>query len=507
MNQFAQLDHADQTHLQVIGAVTAPEEPTALVHEVPPGDPFPVTALGPLAEAAISIHATTQAPIAIGAQSLLTATSLAAQGLYNVRCLGGERPLSIYALTIAKSGERKSSCDALAMKPVRDFERALHEQSSNETLVSANDRAIWDQTRTKLIKDATGAGEKAISARVDLEALGPEPEPPLYPHLTASDPTFEDLTKNLDRSRPTLGIFSDEAGQFLGGHAMNSDNRVKTIAGLSKFWDGDPINRTRAGDGVKTYYGRRLCAHLMVQPGIADMLLGDPRAQDQGFLARFLICQPTSTIGSRLIQEGQQDSGSALDIFRRRISELFDQELPLREGTRNELEPPVLELTADARILLTEYANAIELKQAPGFFLSEATAFASKSAEQATRLAGILSVYAGETRVSASRMANGITLADWYLSEAIRLRDGAAVSAHIQKADRLRTWLVERWAEDFISATVLVQSGAANIKSVDEARTSIRCLVENGWLLPEEGGAAVQGKHRKEAWRVVRGCP
>jgi len=70
------------------------------------------------------------------------------------------------------------------------------------------------------------------------------------PFLTASDPTFEGLTKNLDRSRPSLGIFSDEAGQFLGGHAMNSENRMKTVAGLSTFWDGSPINRARAGDGV-----------------------------------------------------------------------------------------------------------------------------------------------------------------------------------------------------------------------------------------------------------------
>ncbi len=506
MNQFAQLDAYDQTHMQVIGAIPAPEEPTPLVHETPPGDPFPVDALGPLRDAALEIQARTQAPVAIGAQSLLAATSLATQGLCNVRCLGGERPLSIYVLTIAKSGERKSSCDALAMAPIRDFERTLHAQSSIEATAYANDQAIWDQTRTKLIKDAAGTGEKATSARVDLESLGSEPEPPLYPHLTASDPTFEGLTRNLDRSRPTLGIFSDEAGQFLGGHAMNSDNRVKTIAGLSKFWDGDPINRTRAGDGVKTYYGRRLCAHLMVQPGIADMLLGDPRAQDQGFLARFLICQPQSTIGSRLISDDDPGLGFALEAHHRRVSELLDQAMPLREGTRNELDPPILELATNAKSLLIDYANAIEVQQGAGRELCGATAFASKSAEQATRLAGILAVYAGENVISGERMANGIGLADWYLSEAVRLKDGAAISADIQRAEKLRLWLQDRWEEDFISVTVLVQSGAANIKSANEARKIIAQLVTNGWLVAQTDGAAIKGKHRKEAWRVIRGC-
>ncbi len=513
MNQFAQLDMEDQENLHDVGAITGSgptvmpmvEEPTPLIHKMPEGDPFPVSALGPLKEAALAIQDVTQAPIAIGAQSLLASTSLAAQALADVKTLGGVRPLSLYVLTIAKSGERKSSCDALAMQPVRDFERELHEKSKEESLLLKTDAEIWEATRTKLIREAAGSDKlKSQGARADLAELGAEPEAPLLSNLTATDPTFEGLTKNLDKSRPALGIFSDEAGQFLGGHAMNSDNRMKTIAGLSKFWDGDPINRTRAGDGVQTFYGRRLCAHLMVQPVIADTLLSDPAARDQGFLARFLLCNPPSTIGTRLRNGHSPASDAALAAYTHQLGHLLRRDLPLVDGTRNELELPTLQLSRDAESLLREFANALERKQAPGEELADATAFASKAAEQAVRIAGVLAVYADETAINADRMSNGIALADWYLAEAVRLKDGASVSADVRKAEKLRVWLLDRWSEDYISVTAIVQAGAANIRSANEARSLIPHLVRNGWLIQEADGAIVKCKHRKEAWRIVR---
>ncbi|MEP2027161.1 MAG: YfjI family protein [Paracoccaceae bacterium] len=510
MTAFAEMDKLDPTYLQGIGAngpLSAPvgdEEPTPLIHEIPDGDPFPIEAMGPLKDAAMAILDKTQAPSAIGAQSLLAAASLACQGHADVQTLGGIRPISLYALTIAKSGERKSSCDTLAMEAVRLFEREMADVSSDEQNTFRNESDIWEATHTALIRDAAkGDKGKSTSAKADLEALGAAPEQPLLPFLTATDPTFEGLTRNLDRSRPSIGIFSDEAGQFLGGHAMNSDNRTKTMAGLSKFWDGDPINRTRAGDGAMTFHGRRLCTHLMVQPVIAHKLLGDPTARDQGFLARFLMCNPPSTIGTRLLETHSPSSDDALLAYGARIGELLRRDMPLREGARNELELPILRMSDAAEKVLRAFANALERKQAPGEELCESTAFASKSAEQAIRIAGVLAVYAGETNINLETISNAITLADWYLAEAVRLRDGAAIAEDVAKADKLRQWLLERWSEDFIAITPIVQAGAANIKSAKEARHLVPHLVANGWLIQIKGGANVKGTHRKEAWRIV----
>lgn len=84
----------------------APEGPQPLVREIAPAATYPVAALGPLRAAVEAVQGMTQAPVAIPAQSALAVASLAVQGFADVETLGGPRPLSLYALTIAASGER-----------------------------------------------------------------------------------------------------------------------------------------------------------------------------------------------------------------------------------------------------------------------------------------------------------------------------------------------------------------------------------------------------------------
>ena len=37
-----------------------------------------------------------------------------------------------------------------------------------------------------------------------------------------------------------------EGGQFIGGHGMTPEAMLRTAAGLSCLWDGEPIKRVRA---------------------------------------------------------------------------------------------------------------------------------------------------------------------------------------------------------------------------------------------------------------------
>jgi len=483
------------------------ETPTPLVREIPDPAPMPHDALGPLQGAAEAIHEKTKAPIEIAAQSVLAATCLAAQAHRNVETLAGERPTSLFLITVAASGERKSTCDALAMKPVADFERELAADYRDQRNRFEDEAALFDASKAQIIK---GGKTDADGARADLSALGPAPQQPLSPMLTATEPTFEGLTKTLEHGRPSIGIFSDEAGQFLGGYAMNSDNRLKTMAGLSKFWDGAPINRTRAGDGAATYYGRRLAAHLMVQPGVADTLLADPVARDQGFLSRCLIARPASTIGQRLIGEKvamSQLSQRGLSEFHTRISDLLRLPMPLVEGTRNELAPPCLTLSGEAERLLIRFADTVEREQRAGGRLEHITGFASKAAEHAVRLAGVLTVYTNPKalEISPEYMKNGIALADWYISEAVRLRDAASLSSDTTQAETLRVWLVSKWAEPYVSVRAIVNRGPNSLRESKLVRKIIAPLEVNGWLIRIPDGAEVLGEKSREAWRVVRG--
>jgi len=365
-------------------------QPTPLIRDVPIGDPYPVEALGPLRAVAEAVHDKVQAPVAIGAQSALSVASLAVQGLADVETLAGYSPLSLYALTIAKSGERKSSSDKLLIEPAHDFQKSLGEGYRDAQTSHLIDQSIWETRHRDILKTTK---KDPDGARADLLALGPQPEQPLLPVILAGDPTLEGLLKLYAKGRPSLGLFTDEGGGFVGGHAMSKDQRLKSISGFSKLWDGSGVDRVRAGDGAETFYGIRLACHVLLQPIAAMGLLADPVANGQGFLARFLMCHPPSEIGFRLRTEFNPESEFIIKQFARRIALCLETELPITENTRNRLTPRQMPLTPDARALLQAYALRIERLQAPGETFSTITAFASKSAEQAARIAGVLALF------------------------------------------------------------------------------------------------------------------
>ena len=130
-----------------------------------------------------------------------------------------------------------------------------------------------------------------------------------------------------------------------------------------------------------------------MQPVAAEALLSDPMANGQGLLARFLTCRPASRIGTRLRMAKDAKAEAGIVSFAARIRSLLSRDLPLADGTRNELAPPVLPMSQEAREVLTAFGREVEKAQAPGGHFEDARAFASKTAEHAARLAAVLTIY------------------------------------------------------------------------------------------------------------------
>lgn len=481
------------------------EGPQPLLREVPQGEPYPVNALGPLQGAVEAVQGMTLAPVAIPAQSALAVASLAVQGFADVETLGGPRPLSLYCLTIAASGERKSSADAPFIAALREYEKEQAKAQRDDIQSWQNAQAIYSEERKRILGEIKkGKGEKKTAAQADLDALGAEPSAPPCPDRVVTEPTFEGLSRLYTIGQPSLGIFSDEGGQFLGGHAMNSENRQKTVSGLNDLWQGNPIRRTRAGDGAYTLYGRRLAMHLMAQPGVARAFLSDPLAGDSGFLPRFLICEPQSSIGTRLHGRIRPDNG-AVAAFSERLRTILETPLPMDAET-HELRPDVLALGDEARALLIKFADKIEKAQGKGGNLENITGTASKAAEQAARIAGVLTLWRDlqASEVSARDMADAITLVQFYLTEAARLSAAATVSAEIDRAERLRKWLLKSWQEPEIMPRDVLQYGPNALRDSKTAKAALTVLEKHGWLVPLEPGTVIRGMGRKLAWRIVR---
>lgn len=480
-------------------------EPTPLIRPLEPSEPFPVESLGPILQPAVeAIQRKTQAPLGLVAQSVLAAATYATQAHGNVVLPYGEAvPISGFFLTIAKSGERKTAVDRIATKAMAERQKELAQADATDTFAFAAETAAHDAARKNILADKKRFGTKEHMQEA-LKDLGPAPEPPLTSVLLATEPTFEALVKCFHGGQPSLAIFASEGAQFVGGHAMSEDNRLKTSAALSSLWDGEAIRRNRAGDGSFALYNRRLSLHLMMQPGVAAEMLSSGDLLDQGFLSRCLLTFPASTIGTRLYRDASPEDESAIGAFTDLLRELLRRDFPLAEDTRNELQPPALGLDGDARRIWIAHHDHVEPQQAAGQSLENVTGFASKAGEHAARLAGMLALIGGRARVTGQDMGYGVKLADYYTGEAVRMFSQSVVSPEVRDAEELRLWLEARPEMNAVSISQIVQRGPNRFRVAKAVRLICGILVDHGYLIPIKGGAVHEGRMQSEVFTVWR---
>jgi Protein of unknown function (DUF3987) len=485
-----------------------PEAPRPLMREPTPAEPFPLTALGErLGSAATAIQDRVQAPLAICAQAVLATATFAVQAHADVLLpigKGRAKPLSDYFITIAESGERKTECDYQAGWAIRERERKLREKRDDEMQAYLNDKLAWDRARDEAMKQCKG---NRAPIKAALDKLGPAPRAPLEPMLTSTEPTLEGLCKQFVNHHPSLGIFSSEGGQFIGGHGLKEENKLRTAAGLSALWDGEPVRRVRAGDGAAVFPGRRVSGHLMVQPEVANILFTDALLLGQGLLSRVLVAAPESAAGTRKPRAEQATTQDALEACGKILLAALERSPPLRNDRTNELIPRPLPLSEAARKAFFDYVAHIEDAIGPGCDLEPVKGFANKLPEHAARLAAVLALVEDITapEVSADDLHRGIELADYYASEALRIFESSRAKADLVLAERLRQWMHRKWTENVISLPDIYQRSLNAISDQATARKMVNILTEHGWLEPIPRGAVVAGQRRREAWRILTG--
>ena len=359
-----------------------PAEPERrpLFRELPPAEPFPMTALGPLRPAADAIAALTQAPAAMCAQSVIAAASLAVCPHYDVILPTDQRrPTAILAASVAASGERKTSVDAHATASIREHEKRLAGADEAARTRYWADREAWKAATEAAKKLAKKGGRAAI--RDALEEIGPEPKAPPLPMLLVSDPTPESIALVLADGRPYAGLFADEGGSVIGGHSFTDESKMRTGALLNGLWDGSPIRRLRVLTGARFAPGRRLAAHLMMQQAVAERLLGDPLLADMGLLARLLIVAPAGAAGTRFWREPAPMAREMLRDYGARMADLL-RKTP-RLGDAGALDPLPLPFTHEARRLLIGFHDAVERQLGGDGTLAPVRAFGAKMLEHA----------------------------------------------------------------------------------------------------------------------------
>lgn len=100
-----------------------------------------------------------------------------------------DQPLSLFALTVAESGDRKSAADRLALQAHQQHQRELLEQYKVDAKEYRDQRDAYQKARANILDKAKGDPESVAN---DLGKLL-EPEAPPLPFILSEEPTLEGL--------------------------------------------------------------------------------------------------------------------------------------------------------------------------------------------------------------------------------------------------------------------------------------------------------------------------
>lgn len=420
-----------------------------------PGDaaaPYPTEALSPVIRAAVEgYQAYGQQPMPLVANAALASCSLATQGLVNVardRNLIG--PVSLNLIVIAESGERKTRADERMTRAVRQWEENKRDELA-ESVKEANAKYMsWaaecDGVLNK-IKTLAGKLDKQPDVQ-DLKnrLLELERSPPAktnLPRLFTEDNTPEAMGLGLSEGWPSTSLWSDEGGLVVGSHGLTENSALRYFGLLNRMWDGGRYERQRTTARSFVIQGRRLTTNLMMQELVLAQLLGtgNGAGRGTGFLARFLIAWPTSTMGTRLYREGDLNS-HALENFDARLCAMLDNPLPTI-GDNMELEPLELPLSFEARQAWISFHDKVERELGQGGEFHDTKDLAAKSAENAARLSGVMHVmeHGPEGEIAENTFTAAAMLATWYLHEGQRVLGSYHVPKSVIDAQELLSWM------------------------------------------------------------------
>jgi hypothetical protein len=313
----------------------------------------------------------------------------------------------------------------------------------------------------------------------------------------------------LEFGRPSVGLYHNDGGAWLGSWGMSDENMTATIAAYADLWDGKPIKTLTKGEGYKYLPGRAFSFHVMFQNFYVERMFGNPEMREQGFLARVLAAKPTSLAGTRLRRVDEVEPpevGQMLAEYKERLGTIVRTRLPINPDRNNALERRELLFSAEAEQLFWAFYNHIEQQQGRGAALAGIRGFAGKAAENACRLAGVIHVFQHGLRAAAigpEIMKAGIDLMNFYIGEALRLADHSVVEPVVLQAEELSEWLRKQQRRE-ISMSQIQQGAPRSIRklNVDRVREICAVLAKNDHITPLPSGTTIEGKRCKEAWVI-----
>lgn len=486
-------------------------EPMPLRRKMPLQAPYPVDAFGSLAGTVNVLAKHCYIHPSVAGIVVLCSLSLLAQRLFNVKSRLYTTPLSLYGLPIMESGGGKDVAEGYCLKVAEEWEREQEEVYAEKAAAYQVKETAYQTALKALSRKYSVAGkdfdregyEKALA---DLEKSR-EPAP-ILPLLTSDDLNMEGLYRLLKEGMASHGIFGTEGGNLFGGIAFQKDNRTRSQAVLCGVWSKGEMRKLRMCEGLSKVRDRRVCMCIMVQPCIAEKLVADREMVGQGFLPRCLLTWP-APIGRDVVDIDVAELPEMQEFYQE-CRTLLDMKPPENDKAGKGLQLKDMMLTGECFDMYRAFYRELEKEILPGRKYEPIRAYARRGAEQATRIAGVLTAawapYSNEVHLEA--MEAGVRIARWHLDEALRITLSEADPPEVKAAEGLMQWLVAKGISR-TSAPQIEQFGPGALRTKAAVDAAVKTLVDHGWLKHAGRGEVWMGEGKtalaRQTFLVVPG--
>ncbi|MGY3896420.1 DUF3987 domain-containing protein [Aeromonas enterica] len=349
----------------------------------------------PLQHVVTELRLLTQAHDDIIINSILNAMAVAVQASTDILHPFTHKPipLSLYCITVAESGARKSTVESLLMAPFRDFEQRQEDDSKKRRRRYEDEIDIYDirlKTLKAKLKKAIANQNKEDETELGAELTLHKDNKPIVepaPRILVSDITQAALQNVLSAPWSALCLNTDEAGKILNG----KDFSVPSF--YNGLWDATPFAIERIATGRSQVANYRFSMNLMLQPSVFAKYtrIHGEQARESGFFARclFSFVPPSLTIQQPVVNKVLTPH---LDNFIARITTLLDS--AYEQFLCGQLhERRVLALQDTAQIARLEHDKEIYRIQLSADDQPRAPQFIQRATEHTLRLAGVMHAF------------------------------------------------------------------------------------------------------------------
>tara|TARA_R110000850_G_scaffold118038_1_gene234847 strand:- start:444 stop:1898 length:1455 start_codon:yes stop_codon:yes gene_type:complete len=429
---------------------------------------------GPLLSKIYQVAEATQAPLPMVVQGGLATASFLLQNLVDVEKPNGQVvPPSQYFVTVAVSGERKTTVDNQFSQDLNELEADLDDNYEQEVLEYELDFEIWKAKKRGLLKAVVNDGdENAITQLYEHEQAQPK-HPARAGIRTFSDVTPEAALDIFYRESINSAILrSSEGEEILAGPA------ARKLSLWNSLWGGDPVRVDRKTSS-SFVVNPRTTLFIQAQPSIMQRFVakGGENARGIGFFARTHITYPLTTQGYRQVKEIDKTPNTEYEKW---VKELFEFNVQASKAADFKRIKIGFSLLAKERWFIV--ANEIEREIRVGGRFERDGDHASKLADNIARMSVLLhcAEHGLNEEVSLDTLNDAIRLSFWFSNEFIRLFQ--APSEEQQDYFSLQGWFNQKRTEGYryLRKNRVRKYGPNSLRDAGKLNITLDALHNNG---------------------------